>query len=63
MDDALEVIRGRAAALDPNVQKTVVKIEAQTYLMPFYKSYGFEATDEPFMAEGIEHQEMHLTLD
>jgi ElaA protein len=40
-----------------------VKIEAQTYLMPFYKSYGFEATDEPFTAEGIEHQEMHLTLD
>lgn len=63
VDDALEVIRGRAAALDPSVQKTVVKIEAQTYLMPFYKSYGFEAADEPFMAEGIEHQEMHLTLD
>lgn len=63
VDDALEVIRGRAAALDPNVQKTVVKIEAQTYLMPFYESYGFEPAGEVFMAEGIEHREMHLTLD
>ncbi|HJC85523.1 MAG: GNAT family N-acetyltransferase [Corynebacterium sp.] len=63
VDDAFEVIKGRAAALDPNVQKTEVKIEAQTYLMPFYKNYGFEAIDEPFTAEGIEHQEMRVTLD
>lgn len=63
VDDAFEVIKGRAAALDPNEQKTEVKIEAQTYLMPFYESYGFEPADDPFTVEGIEHQEMRVTLD
>ncbi|WP_313358922.1 GNAT family N-acetyltransferase, partial [Corynebacterium variabile] len=29
---------------------------------PFYASYGFEPVGEPFTVEGIEHQEMHLTL-
>lgn len=62
VDATLEVARGRAAALDPVTQKAIVKIDAQVATQPFYASYGFEPVGEPFTVEGIEHQEMHLTL-
>lgn len=61
--EALEVCISRAAALDPATQKPIVKIEAQTYLDEFYKSYGFKEAGDKFTAEGIEHVEMHLDLD
>jgi ElaA protein len=63
VENSLEVARGRAAALDPNTQKSVVKIDAQVATQEFYASYGFEPVGDPFTVEGIEHQEMHLTLD
>lgn len=62
VDATLEVARGRAAALDPTTQPSVVKIDAQTATQPFYASYGFEPVGEPFTVEGIKHQEMHLIL-
>jgi len=61
--EALEVCISRAAALDPTTHKAIVKIEAQTYLDDFYKSYGFVEAGEKFVTEGIEHVEMHLDLD
>ena len=63
VQEALEVCISRAAALDPATQKAIVKIEAQTYLDDFYKTYGFVEAGEKFSAEGIEHVEMHLDLD
>ena len=63
VEQALEVCRGRAAALDPTTQRSVVKIEAQTYLTEFYASYGAEAVGETFEVDGVEHVEMQLVLD
>lgn len=63
MDQALEVCRGRAAALDPTTQQAIVKLDAQTYLTEFYRTYSFEPVGEPFEVEGVEHIEMHLKLD
>lgn len=62
VDASLEVARGRAAGLDPTTQPAMVKIDAQTSVQSFYASYGFEPFGDPFTIEGIEHQEMHLTL-
>lgn len=37
-----------------------VKIAAQSYLIPFYKSFGFEPVGEQYMWDGIMHQDMLL---
>lgn len=63
MDEALDVCRGRAAALDPTTQPAVVILEAQSHLTEFYRSYGFEPISEPFDIEGVKHVEMQLNLD
>lgn len=60
---SLEVVRERAAALDPTTQKAVVKIEAQSHSVPFYEGYGFATVGELFDVEGIDHVEMQLELD
>lgn len=63
MDEALEVCRGRAAALDPSTQTAVVSIEAQSHLTHFYEGFGFAVTGDEFEVEGVPHIEMSLTLD
>ncbi len=63
MSEALEVCRARAASLDPTSQKAVVKLEAQSYLVSFYESYGFHTVGESFEMEGIQHVAMELDLD
>lgn len=62
VQEALAVTRERAAALDPTMQKAIVKIESQRHSAPVYELYGFKAVDEPFTVEGVEHVEMHLEL-
>lgn len=37
-----------------------VKIMAQTYLKPFYKTLDFKPEGDPFLEDGIEHQYMVL---
>ncbi len=37
-----------------------IKISAQTYLNDFYKGLGFTVISEPYLEDGIEHQEMEL---
>lgn len=63
IEEAIEVCKARAAALDPTTQRSVVKIEAQSYLTEFYASYGAETVGEPFDVDGISHVEMELALD
>lgn len=63
VQEALEVCISRAAALDPSTNAPIVKIEAQTYLDDFYRTYGFKEAGDRFVTEGIEHVEMHLDLD
>ncbi|MEF9959180.1 MAG: GNAT family N-acetyltransferase [Niameybacter sp.] len=35
-----------------------IKISAQSYIIPFYESLGFESISEPYLEEGIEHRKM-----
>jgi ElaA protein len=37
-----------------------IALAAQTYLVPFYRSFGFEPTGEPFDDFGLAHVEMEL---
>lgn len=51
MDEAIR----RTTALYPSIN---IKIGAQLYLLDFYKSFGFEPIDEPYLEDGIPHIEM-----
>lgn len=42
-------------------KKMPIKIEAQEYLLNFYKSLGFEQLSSPFILEGISHISMILS--
>ena len=35
-----------------------IKISAQSYLVEFYKGFGFEPTSDIYLEDGIEHMEM-----
>lgn len=37
-----------------------LKISAQTYLLGFYQSFGFECVSAPYLEDGIEHVDMVL---
>jgi ElaA protein len=53
--------RMMAEALDRVVRDhrgRTVTLTAQTYLVPFYKSFGFRPTSPPFDDYGLEHIEM-----
>ncbi|WP_105258973.1 GNAT family N-acetyltransferase [Pseudoalteromonas sp. T1lg88] len=39
--------------------RTVV-LSAQTYLLDFYRGFGFQTKGEPYLEDGIEHQDMEL---
>ncbi|RJE75958.1 GNAT family N-acetyltransferase [Pseudoalteromonas citrea] len=37
-----------------------IKLSAQTYLLKFYAEQGFKSIGEPYLEDGIEHQDMIL---
>lgn len=37
-----------------------IRIEAQSYLIPFYSSFGFEIIGQDYLLDGIPHREMVL---
>ena len=39
-----------------------IKIGAQTYLLQFYESFGFESTGEHYLEDGIPHTKMILSV-
>ncbi|WP_227396460.1 GNAT family N-acetyltransferase [Jeotgalibacillus aurantiacus] len=39
-----------------------IKLQAQTYLRDFYESFGFEATSEEYLDDGIPHVDMVMTI-
>lgn len=41
-----------------NWQSTRNRISAQTYLVPFYSSYGYERLGEEYLEDGLPHYEM-----
>ena len=55
MENSIE----QMAVLFPNIP---IKIGAQTYLLKFYQSLGFESTGEEYLEDGIPHTSMVLVL-
>jgi len=53
MDEALSRCRGRYPGLP-------VALTAQSHLLPFYRSFGFEPTGEPCDDFGLTHVDMEL---
>lgn len=58
----LSIIRDKGYArtlmqhcLDTHCRNQVVKISAQTYLLDFYRSLGFEAFGEAYLEDGLPH--------
>lgn len=45
-----------------NYAKKSIHISAQTYLIDFYRSLGFEVISEPYMEDGLEHIDMMLKI-
>lgn len=39
-----------------------IYIGAQTYLLEFYRSFGFESINAEYLEDGIAHQDMVLQL-
>ena len=56
-----KVLMNEALALCHNhfPGRTVV-LSAQTYLLDFYRDFGFHTRGEPYLEDGIEHQDMEL---
>lgn len=44
--------------LEKYYKTSICRISAQTYLLPFYKEYGFEVCSEEYLEDGLPHHEM-----
>lgn len=44
--------------LEKELNTTKCRISAQSYLVPFYKNYGFEVCSEEYLEDGLPHYEM-----
>lgn len=51
MERAIELLRSDG-------KKGGIRIGAQTYLVDFYRSLGFQVSSEPYLEDGISHVEM-----
>lgn len=40
-----------------------IRISAQSYLVPFYESFGFEVVSDEYLEAGIPHKKMLIRLD
>ena len=40
-----------------------IRISAQSYLIPFYESFGFEVVSDEYLEAGIPHKKMLIRLD
>ncbi|MEZ4916749.1 MAG: GNAT family N-acetyltransferase [Chitinophagales bacterium] len=51
MEESLKVLHEK-------FKTNVCRISAQTYLVPFYKSYGFKVCSTEYLEDGLPHYEM-----
>lgn len=56
MKEAIEFINNQ-------LNEDIIRIEAQAYLIDFYKSFGFKQISEVFLEDNIPHIEMLYTKD
>ena len=55
---AREMMEQALDFMENNLGANKIKIEAQVYLIEFYKSLGFKAVSESFLEDGIPHVNM-----
>ncbi len=51
MEESLKVLQEK-------FKTSSCRISAQTYLVPFYKSYGFKVCSTEYLEDGLPHYEM-----
>lgn len=50
-----QIMKASVAAIAAHYQTKTIKLSAQTYLIDFYKSHGFEPVGETYLEDGIPH--------
>lgn len=48
--------------IQEELDETVIKIQAQQYLLKFYRSFGFKEVSQVYMHDGIPHVDMTLHM-
>ncbi|MFS0644501.1 GNAT family N-acetyltransferase [Siminovitchia sp. 179-K 8D1 HS] len=59
---ATELIKRALKFVQENTKVNCVKIQAQEYLLSFYRSFGFEPVSEVYLDAGIPHVDMVLQV-
>lgn len=55
---AQEMISKAINFIEKDFKETEIRISAQSYLINFYKSFGFKETSDEYLEDGIPHVEM-----
>ena len=50
-----EILQASIKAVEDHFHTTKIKLSAQTYLIKFYESHGFEQVGEGYLEDGIPH--------
>lgn len=50
-----EIMKASLAAIKEHYQTSEIKLSAQTYLVRFYESHGFQTQGEGYLEDGIPH--------
>jgi ElaA protein len=50
-----EIMKASLAAIKEHYQTSAIKLSAQTYLVRFYESHGFQTQGEGYLEDGIPH--------
>jgi len=58
-----ELIERTLTFIFEELNERVIKIQAQEYLLSFYRSFGFEKVSDVYLDEGIPHIDMILKLE
>lgn len=60
---ARDMMKEAIGYINNQLNETSIRIEAQAYLIDFYKSLGFKQTSKVFLEDNIPHIEMLYTKD
>jgi ElaA protein len=53
-----EIMKASVCAIEENYDTPKIKLSAQTYLIKFYESHGFQVVGEGYLEDGIPHVAM-----
>ena len=60
---AKELLGQTLTLIQQQQASTKVQIAAQSYLLSFYQSFGFQEVSTPYLEDGIEHIDMQLVFN